>query len=146
MSARNSGKLLITRPIVIRPCMACRLQILALVRVKTVQLAIQDPELAHSIRNLLLQDGRHQVHLVDLPDLTVAGVILIEAVHLRNFPSLTNQPERLVVIVHRERDDLSKIWDAGVRHVLFHGDSPQAACTKVLGVELAMAPREASAP
>jgi hypothetical protein len=41
-------------------------------------------------------------------------------------------------MVHKERDDLLKIWDAGVRHVVFQGDPPQTARVVVLGVELGL--------
>jgi hypothetical protein len=105
---------------------------------KTVQVAIQDPEYADSIRNLLLEDGSHRVHLVDRPDLTLGGVIMLDAANLEGLLLLPNQQERLIVVVRRERDDLSKIWDAGVRHVVFHGDPPLTARVAVLGVELAM--------
>lgn len=103
-----------------------------------MQVAIQDPEYAASVRHLLLQDGRHRVHLVETPDLTLRGVIVVDAVDLNSFPSLANEHERLVVMVHKERDDLSKLWDAGVRHVVFHGDPPHRASVVVLGVELCL--------
>jgi hypothetical protein len=107
---------------------------------KTVQVAIPDPEYADSIRNLLVEDGRHQVHLVERPDLTLGGVILVDAAHLDTVPLPPSEPKRLIVLVRKERDDLFKIWDAGVRHVLFHGDSPQMACVVVLSVELDLSP------
>jgi hypothetical protein len=45
------------------------------------------------------------------------------------------------VMVHKERDDLCKIWNAGVRHVVFHGDPPHTARVAVLGVELSLGAR-----
>jgi len=104
---------------------------------KTVQVAIQDPEYADSIRNLLSQDGAHRVYL-QMPDVRLGGVILVDAMDLGSFPSLTNDPERLVVIVRKGRDDLAKVWDAGVRHVVFHGDSAHKARIAVLGAELTL--------
>ncbi len=106
-------------------------------RMKTVQVAIQDPGYADSIRDLLVQDGSHRVHLVENPDPTLEGVIVVDADHLDGLP-LSNEKERLVVMVHKERDDLLKIWDAGVRHVVFQGDPPQTARVVVLGVELGL--------
>jgi hypothetical protein len=41
-------------------------------------------------------------------------------------------------MVYKERDDLSKIWDAGVRHVIFHADSPKMVRLAVLGLELSL--------
>jgi hypothetical protein len=105
---------------------------------KTVQVAIQDPEYADSIRTLLLADGSHRVHLVDKPDLALGGVIMVDADNLDGLALLPNQQERLIVVVRKERDDLSKIWDAGVRHVVFHGDPPLTARVAVIGVELGL--------
>jgi len=105
---------------------------------KTVQVAIQDREYADSIRNVLSQDGRHQVHLVDRPDVTLGGVIVVDTTNLDGLPLLIHQLERLVVIVRKEDDDLSRIWDAGVRHVVFQGDPPHTARVAVLGVEMSL--------
>jgi hypothetical protein len=105
---------------------------------KTVQVAIRDPEYADSIRSLLVQDGCHRVHLVDTPDVTVAGVIVADARHLNSVPCLANERSRLVVMVPKERDDLTQLWDAGVRHVVFQGDPPHTARIVVLRVELSL--------
>jgi hypothetical protein len=100
---------------------------------------------ADSIRGLLLEDGRHQVHLVEMPDASLAGVMIVDSILFNNVPSLANQQKRLVVMAHKERDDLAKIWDAGVRHVLFYGDSPLKVRVAVLGMELSLAASVASA-
>jgi hypothetical protein len=105
---------------------------------KTVQVAIQDPEYADSIRSALFEDGNHRVHLVEMPDATLEGVIVVDAMRLKSFPLLANELERVIVLVNKERDDLSKVWDAGIRHVLFHGDPPHMARLMVLGMELAL--------
>ncbi|MGA2881695.1 MAG: hypothetical protein ABSG13_22315 [Bryobacteraceae bacterium] len=103
---------------------------------KTVQVAIQDPEYADPMRNLLSQDVR--IHLVATPDVTLSGVIIVDAANLLKLPLLAKEQERLIVIVHKERDDLSALWDAGVRHVIFRGDSPRMTRGVVLGVELSL--------
>jgi hypothetical protein len=111
------------------------------VRMKTVQVAIQDPAYADSVRDLLVRDGNHEVHLVEQPEAALGGVIVVDTAHLNGLPLLSNVRERLVVMVNKEHDDLFKIWDAGVRHVLFQGDSPQTARVVVLGVELSLGSR-----
>jgi hypothetical protein len=120
-------------------------KIVGYVRVQTVQVAIQDSEYADSIRKLLLQDGIHDVQLVEHPDATVGGVIVVDATDLISCPWLPGQQERLVVIVRKGRDDLAKIWDAGVRHALFYGDPPNWARILVLCVELSLSAKPASA-
>ena len=122
--------------------MACELLVVRLVRMKTVQVAIQDPECADSIRSALCEDGNHRVHLVEMPDTTLEGVIVVDAMRLNRFPLLAHEQERLIVLVHKEHDDLSRVWDAGVRHVLFHGDPPHVARIMVLGMELRLASLE----
>lgn len=107
-------------------------------RVKTVQVAIQDPAYADCIRNLLLEDGRHQVHIVEMPEVSLAGVIILDSEYLSKLPAPAKEQKRLVVVAHKEHDDLSKIWDAGVRHVVFYGDAPQYVRVVVLGMELAL--------
>ena len=111
---------------------------------KTVQVAIQDPAYAESIRDLLSQEAGHRVDLVERPDVTVEGVIIVDAAHLSNFPTLAKE-RRLVVMVQKDRDDLSKIWDAGARHVLFYGDPPHRVRVVVLGLELSLSANGASA-
>jgi hypothetical protein len=106
---------------------------------KTVQVAIQNAEYANSIRNLMLQDGAHRVHLLEKPDVTLGGVIIVDAANLDILTLLPTDQDRLVVMVHKERDDLCKLWEAGVRHVVFDGDPPHRACVVVLGVELTLA-------
>jgi hypothetical protein len=134
-------KLLIRDNSGLNAAMAGKLLLSGSVRMKTVQVAIPDPVYADSIRNLLVQDGSHRVHLVERPDLTLEGAIVVDAAILDSFPLPPNEKERLIVIVHKQRDDLSKIWDAGVRHVVFQGDPPHTARIVVLGVELSLGSR-----
>ena len=56
--------------------------------VKTVQLAIRDSAHALSLRDLLLVDGVHQVHLVERPNLAIAGVIVLDVDHLERSGAL----------------------------------------------------------
>jgi len=105
---------------------------------KTVQVAIQDSGYADSIRNLLSRDGSHLVHLVREPDPTVAGVILVDSARLDCTPLLLQEHRRLIVMARKDCRDLAKIWDAGVRHVVFEGDSPDMTRVVVLGVELGL--------
>jgi hypothetical protein len=105
---------------------------------KTVQVAIEDREYADSVRHLLLQDGRHRVQVLEKPDVTLGGVIIIDVASLDKFSLEPTDQDRLVVIAHKESDKLSKVWDAGLRHVVFYGDPPQRVLAAVLGVELTL--------
>lgn len=106
---------------------------------KTVQVALCDSEQAHSLRDLLLGDGAHQVHLVDQPDIAVAGVIVMDMKRLEGCGNALVVPrERLVVVASKTNDDLSRAWNVGVRRVVFHGDNPKTLRVAVLATELTL--------
>jgi len=105
----------------------------------TVQLAIQNTEYAQALRNLLLRDGVHNVLLVNAPDLQVNGVVVVDSGSFDDFGRLENCPDRFVVITRKGLDNLSKVWDAGVRHVVFEEDSPGTAQLAVIAAELRLA-------
>jgi|SRR5579871_1420414 len=101
-----------------------------------VQLAIHDSEYAQALRNLLLRDGTHRVLLVERPDLKTSGVIVTESDRVQDLSLLGDEPERFVVITHKSQDHLMRIWEAGVRHVVFEEDSPTTAQLAVIAAEL----------
>jgi len=103
---------------------------------KTVQMVMKDGEYADALRNLLLRDGTHRVDLVERPDLRAQGVIVIDASHTESLSFLDGEPERFVVITRKGSDHLARIWDAGVRHVVFEGDSPSTAHLAIIAAEL----------
>lgn len=110
---------------------------------KTVQLAIGNTEYAQSLRNLLLRDGTHRVYVVDRPDLRLDGIVVIDGNRGDELSLLDSEPERFVVIARKGSDFLSRIWDAGVRHVLFEGDPPNTAQLAIIAAELRL-PAEGS--
>lgn len=106
------------------------------IEMKTVQLAIRDSEYAQSLRDSLLRDGTHRVYLVDQPDMQIDGVVVIDGNQLDNPTPCGEQPERLVVITSKGSDSLSRLWNAGIRHVVFEGDSPNTAQLAIIAAEL----------
>lgn len=112
---------------------------------KTVQVAIPDPVYADSVRNLLTEDGRHQVHLLERPNFELPGVIVMDALCVNSLPAMAKEQKRLLVIAKKDRDDLAKLWDAGIRHVLFYEDPPHWLNMLVLGIELSLAANGACA-
>jgi len=103
---------------------------------KTVQVVLKDPEYAQALRNLLLRDGNHRVYVVDQVDLRLDGVVVTDAVSMDNLAMLEKAPERFVILTRKGSDHLARIWDAGVRHVVFEGDSPNTAQLAVIAAEL----------
>src|SRR5579872_3898812 len=94
---------------------------------KTIQMVLRDGEYAGALRDLLLRDGTHRVYLVEQPDLRLDGVVVIDGNRAESLSFLDGEPERFVVITRKGSDHLARIWDAGVRHVVFEGDSPSTA-------------------
>lgn len=105
---------------------------------KIVQLAIRDSEYAQSLRNSLLRDGTHRVYLVDEPDQRMNGVIMIDGSKLESLSACCGQPERFVVMARNDSDSVSRLWKAGIRHVVFEGDSPSTAQLAIIAVELGL--------
>jgi len=103
---------------------------------RTIQLAIQDYGYAQSLRSLLLRDGAHRVHLVDRPNLGLDGVVMIDENAFQNLVPLNSEPERFVVIASKGTENLSKVWDAGIRHVVFEDDPPNTAQLAIIAAEL----------
>ena len=103
---------------------------------KTIQIALRDTAYAEALRSLLLRDGAHRVYVVDRPDLKLDGVIVIDSDQVENLCFVDREPERFVVITRKGSDHLSPIWEAGVRHVIFNGDSPGTAHLAIVAAEL----------
>ena len=103
---------------------------------KTVQIALKDLEYAQAHRNLLLRDGNHRVYLVAQADIKLDGVVVTDAISIEDLALLEGEPERFVILTRKGSDHLSRIWDAGVRHVVFEGDSPNTAQLAVIAAEL----------
>ena len=102
----------------------------------TVQLSIQDNEYAQALRNLLLRDGVHNILLVEAPDLQVGGVVVVDSDGFDGLARFEKLSERFVVIARKGLDNLSRVWDAGVRHLVFEEDSPSTAQLAVIAAEL----------
>ena len=109
---------------------------------KTIQLALRDSEYAQSLRNLLMRDGTHKVYVVDRPDPDIDGVMVVDEARFSVSPLA--EPERFVVIT-RKGANLARVWDAGIRHVVFEEDAPSTAQLAVIAAELRL-PRMPAAP
>lgn len=106
---------------------------------KTVQLAIHNSEYAQALRSLLVRDGIHRVQVVERPDLLEDGVVVVDEMR---FESLSRQhletPERFVVMSRMGADHLLRVWEAGIRHVVFEEDPPKTAQLAIIAAELRM--------
>lgn len=104
----------------------------------TIQLAIQNQRYSAALAVLLRQDGSHHVAVVEKPDLDLEGIIVMDGSRVENLFLFQAEPERFVVIARKDAAFLSRVWDAGVRHVVFEEDSPTTALLAVIAAELRM--------
>ena len=102
----------------------------------TVQLALANQRYAAALADLLQRDGSHEVVLVDRPGLDLGGIIVMDGSEPDNLLLCEAQAERFVLIVRKDAGLLSRIWDAGVRHVVFEEDSPSTALLAIIAAEL----------
>jgi urease accessory protein UreE len=102
----------------------------------TVQLAIRNQRYAAALADLLQHDGSHRVVFAEKPDLKVDGIIVLDGNKMENLLLFEAQPERFVVITRKDAGLLARVWDAGVRHVVFEEDAPSLAMLAVIAAEL----------
>jgi hypothetical protein len=111
----------------------------------TVQLAIRNQRYAAALADLLRKDDEHEVVFVDRPDLSVDGVMVVDGDRAENLLLFEQEPDRFVVITYKDANMLGRVWDAGVRHVVFQEDSPATALLAIIAAELrSPRPRNAS--
>jgi phosphopantothenate synthetase len=103
---------------------------------KTVQVAIRDSEFARSISSVLRHGGKRAVLVVDQPDLSMEGVIVLDCEHLERAGIAAEQADRLVLVTGKDPDRLARIWNAGIRHVVFEDDAPNTVRLAVSAAEL----------
>jgi hypothetical protein len=115
------------------------------VSMKTVQLTIHDSDHAGAVRKLLLRDGTHDVYLVDQPNLQLDGVVVMDEHTFQNLPDDDSNRERFVIVTSKGSDRLARMFDAGIRHVVFEGDSPYTTQLAIIAAELRL-PSESGPP
>ena len=74
--------------------------------------------------------------MVEKPDLDRDGIILLEGAAVEALPSPLPQPDRFVVLAHRDVKGLARIWNAGIHHVVFEDDPPSTVQLAVIAAEL----------
>lgn len=106
------------------------------VNVKLVQLAIQDSAYASSLSARLAEDGNHRVHLVGQPNALLDGVVVIDEATFVKLSLLEVASERIVLILPRRTDLVSRAWSAGIQNVAFVEDSINIVQLAILAAEI----------
>ncbi len=101
-----------------------------------VQISVHDQKYAQNLASLLQKDGSHDVVFVEKPDLAADGIIVVDGNRTETLAFFEAQPERFVVVTRKDASVLARVWDAGVRHVVFEDDAPSTALLAIIAAEL----------
>jgi hypothetical protein len=85
---------------------------------QTVQLAIADGAYAASVREALCHTCAWRVEAVDRPDPSCHGVMVLDQSAFERLPLPLSNPERIVLISHKEPELLAEAWEAGIVSVV----------------------------
>ncbi len=89
-----------------------------------VQIAISDPDYAEALRDVLMADGQHQVHIVNYPNPAIDGVAVVDDTIVSRVSSSPRLDfDRCVIFAQKVALEANRLWEAGVRHVI-HADQP----------------------
>ena len=101
----------------------------------TVQLVISSEALRESLRSRLQGDGEHYVMVVDEPDPSLSGLIVVESGLLGELWN-ARDPDKFVIIVSQGTEDLPRLWRTGFKAVVFSQDSAGLVYLAILRAEM----------
>jgi len=101
-----------------------------------VQIAIQDKSYAEALRALLEEDKKHRVYVVDCPNATIDGVVVVDASSLAQVGVLEEDDALRYIALRKDSADPDMLWQSGVRCVVPAEYPPSLVRTVILGTEL----------
>ena len=109
---------------------------------RTVHRESADTAYVAALREALCHSGPWHVESVELPDLTLPGVLVVDEAGFERLPLPLSHPERLVLISRQDPDLQARAWDAGIVSLV----SPDDSLPTVLLAIMATALRAAKPP
>ena len=113
--------------------------------INTVQLAVADPVYAAALRDALSRSGPWHVLSVQQPDPRQRGVLVLDEDALDRLPMPLSNPERVVLITHKDPQHLSRAWDAGIVSVVSNSDPPNTVLLAIMAAALRVPKSQAAA-
>jgi hypothetical protein len=102
-----------------------------------VQIAISDPDYAEALRDVLMADGQHQVHIVNYPNPAIDGVAVVDDTIVSRVSSSPRLDfDRCVIFAQKVALEANRLWEAGVRHVIHADQPPHVGRLVVLAAEM----------
>jgi hypothetical protein len=89
---------------------------------QTIQLAIADGMYAASLREALSRSCAWHIESVGRPDPTQHCVMVLDPSTLEQLPLPLSNPERIVLISHRDSQLMAEAWEAGIVSVVSEQD------------------------
>ena len=89
---------------------------------QTVQLSIADGVYAAAVREALSRSCAWHVESVGRPDPSQHCVMVLDQSALERLPLPLSNPERIVLITHRDAQLMAEAWDAGIVSVVSEQD------------------------
>ena len=103
---------------------------------QTVQLAITDGAYAAAVQEALSHSCAWHVEAVDRPDPTRLGVLVLDQPALERLPLPLANPERIVLIVHKDPELLAQAWEAGIVSVISEEDPMNTVLLAIMAAGL----------
>jgi len=103
---------------------------------QTVQLSIGDGRYAAAVREAVARSCAWRVELVDQPDLSRNGVLVLDEASFERLPLPLPNPERIVLIMRKEPGLLAEAWDAGIVSVVSEGDPLNTVLLAIMAAAL----------
>jgi len=103
---------------------------------QTVQLAIADGIYATALRDALSHTCAWHVESVCCPDPSQHCVLVLDQSGLEQLPLPLSNPERIVLITHRDSQQMAEAWDAGIVSVVSAQDPMSTVLLAILAAGL----------
>jgi hypothetical protein len=103
---------------------------------QTVQLAIADGTYAAALREALSRTCAWHVESVERPDPSQHCVMVLDQFGLERLPLPLSNPERIVLITHRDPQLMAEAWVAGIVSVVSEQDSISTVLLAIMAAGL----------
>jgi hypothetical protein len=106
---------------------------------QTVQLSIADGRFAAAVRDAVVRSCAWHVELVERPDPSLHGVLVLDEASFARLPLPLSNPERIVLISRKQPERLAEAWDAGIVSVVSEDDPIDTVLLAIMAAALRVA-------
>jgi hypothetical protein len=106
---------------------------------QTVQLSIGDGTYAAAVREAVARGCAWHVELVECPDPSRNGVLVLDEASFKRLPLPLLYPERVVLIARLDPELLAEAWDAGIVSVVSQDDPINTVLLAIMAAALRIA-------